>query len=77
MHINPIMTVHINIELMIRAFFRFSSPGKPRNLYIATGMVVNSGFTSSREAPNSPIDIAKAKGDPTIREGVIKGRSIL
>jgi hypothetical protein len=77
MHINPIMTVHINIELMIRAFFRFSSPGKPRNLYIATGMVVNSGFTSSREAPNSPIDIAKAKVEPTIREGVIKGKSIL
>ena len=69
--------MHISIELIIRAFFKFSSPGRPRNLYIATGIVVNSGFTSSKEAPNSPMDIAKAKVDPTIRDGVIRGKSTI
>ena len=75
MAINPIDTTAINRQLMPNAILRLADPGSPRNLNMATGIVVNSARTKISDAPNSPIDTANAKVAPTNKAGAIKGSS--
>ena len=60
---------------MPSAIPRLAAPGRPRKRKIATGIVVNSVRTRIKDAPNSPIDTAKAKVAPTRSAGAIMGSS--
>jgi hypothetical protein len=73
---NPRDTTTISRQLIPRAILRLAAPGKPRNLKIATGIVVNSTLTRIKDAPNSPMDTANANVAPTNRAGAINGNSI-
>ena len=57
---------------MPSAIPRLASPGRPMKRKIATGIVVNSALTKINDAPNSPIDMAKAKVAPTRSAGATR-----